>query len=167
MIREGTRGAEGKNKGIERKEPERAKRRKRQKIESLRSQARWAKYKKIKPCPRRVHEEIRSAHRNVLVIPSARTLREIIYSKRNSKRKTREGSTDVYLLKRTIDLHKCRNSADSTIGEDRHKPAFVDTFRAKEDKIFSSKRNLKRKSRGGSTGVYLLKRTIELHVETD
>ena len=60
MIREGTRGAEGKNKGIERKEFERAKRRKRQKTKSLRSQARWAKYKKIKPCPRRVHEEIRS-----------------------------------------------------------------------------------------------------------
>ena len=71
MIREGTRGAEGKNKGIERKEFERAKRRKRQKMKSLRSQARWAKYKKIKPCPRRVHEEIRSAHRNVLERPSA------------------------------------------------------------------------------------------------
>ena len=104
MIREGTRGAEGKNRGIEREEFERAKRRQRQKMGSLRSQARWAKYKKIKPCPRRVHEEIRSAHRNVLEIPSARTLREIIYSKRNSKRKTREGSTDVYLPKRTIEL---------------------------------------------------------------
>ena len=66
----------------------------------------------------------------------------------------------MYLLKRTIDLHRCRNSADSTIGEDRHKPA----FRAKEDKIFSSKRNLKRKSRDGSTDVYLLKRTIELEI---
>ena len=95
MIREGTRGAEGKNKGMERKTFERAKRRQRQEMKSLRSQARWAKYKNIKPCPRRVHEEIRSAHRNVLEIPSARTLREIIYSKRNSKRKTREGSTDL------------------------------------------------------------------------
>ena len=92
----------------------------------------------------------------MLVIPSARALREIIYSKRNSKRKTREGSTDVYLLKRTIDLHRCRNSAEATIGEDRHKPA----FRAKEDKIFSSKRNLKRKSRDGSTDVYLLKSLV-------
>ena len=79
------------------------------------------------------------------------------------KRKSRYGSTDVYLLKRTIDLHRCRNSADSTIGEDtcRHKP----TFRAKEDKIFSSKRNLKRKSRDGSTDVYLLERTIELEID--
>ena len=83
MIREGTRGAEGQNKGIERKEFERAKRRKRQKMGSLRSQARWAKYKKIKPCPRRVHEEIRSAHRNLLKIASARALHEAIYSKRN------------------------------------------------------------------------------------
>ena len=43
----------------------------------------------------------KSDHRNVLEIPSARALREIIYSKRNSKRKAREGSTDVYFLKRT------------------------------------------------------------------
>ena len=59
MIREGTRGAEGKNKGNEKKEFKIEKRRQRQLTKLLRSQAYWAKHKATKPYPRQGHEEIR------------------------------------------------------------------------------------------------------------
>ena len=54
-----------------------------------------------------------------------------------------------------------RTSLDSEKREDRFQP----TFRSRGGKILHSKRNLKRKSRKGSTDVYLLKRTIELEID--
>jgi hypothetical protein len=54
-----------------------------------------------------------------------------------------------------------RTSLASEKREDRFQP----TFRSRGVNIPHSKRNLKRKSRKGSTDVYLLKRTIELEID--
>ena len=109
-----------------------------------------------KPHSRQGHKGIIAAYRNVLELPSARELRKIICSKRNSKRKGRSGSTDIHLVS-----YIYRTSIDSENREDRVKP----TFRSRGGKILPSKRNLKRKSRNGSTDVYLLQRTIELEID--
>ena len=88
-VREGTKGAEGKNKGNERKE-----------IESKRTNRKVV--------------ELPSAYTHCTPIDSVREDRDkqkfrsrgdkSIPSKRNLKRKSRKGSTDVFLLERTIEL---------------------------------------------------------------
>ena len=156
MIRKGTRGAEGKNKGNERNELDQHRRRQR-KLKKIRSaKTHWKKNKANKPHSRQGHKDIIAAYRNVLELPSARELRKIIGSKRNSKRKGRSGSTDIHLVS-----YIYRTSIDSENREDRVKP----TFRSRGGKILPSKRNLKRKSQNGSTDVYLLQRTIELEID--
>ena len=89
IVGEGTKGAEGKNKGNERKEIE------------------------LKRTNRKV-VELPSAYTHCTPIDSVREDRDkqkfrsrgdkIIPSKRNLKRKSRKGSTDVFLLERTIEL---------------------------------------------------------------
>ena len=64
--------------------------------------------------------------------------------------------TDIYFVS-----YSYRTSLDSEKREDKLKP----TVRPRGGKILHSKRNLKRKSRKGSTDVYLLKRTIELEID--
>ena len=119
MIREGTRGAEGKYKGNERKEFDQHRRRLRQ-IKKIRSaKTHWKKNKANKPLSRQGHKGIIAAHRNLLELPSARELRKIICSKRNSKREGRSGSTDKYLIS-----YIYRTSIDSENREDRVKPTF-------------------------------------------
>ena len=116
-----------------------------------------AKANKAKPYSRKRHQDIILAYRNVLELPSARELRKIICSKRNTKRKILTGSTDIYF----VSYMSYRTSLASEKREDRFQP----TFRSRGGKIPHSKRNLKRKSRKGSTDVYLLKRTIELEID--
>ena len=57
-----------------------------------------AKANKAKPYSRKRHQDIILAYRNVLELPSARELRKIICSKRNTKRKIHTGSTDIYFV---------------------------------------------------------------------
>ena len=157
MIREGTRGAEGKHKGNERKVLDQQRRRLRQ-LKKIRSaKTHWKKNKANKPHSRQGHKGIIAVYRNVLELPSARELRKIICSKRNSKREGCSGSTDKDLIS-----YIYRTSIDSENREDRVKS----TFRSRGGKILLSKRNLKRISRNGSTNVYLLlQRTIELEID--
>ena len=144
LIREGTRGAEGKQKGNERKELDQQRRRQR-KIKKTRSaKTKWKKYMANKPHSRQGHKDIITVYRNVLELLSAREIRKIICSKRNSKRKGCSGSTDIHLIS-----YIYRTSIDSENREDRVKP----TFRSRGGKILPSKRNLKRISRNGSTDV--------------
>ena len=156
MIREGTKGAEGKHKGNERKEVDQHRRRQRKLKKTRCAKAHWKKNKANKPHFRQGHKGIIATYRSVLELPSARELRKIICSKRNSKRKGRSGSTDKHLIS-----YIYRTSIDSENREDRVKP----TFRSRGGIIPHSKRNLKRKSRNGSTDVYLLQRTIELEID--
>ena len=156
MIREGTKGAEGKYKGNERKEFDQHRRRQRKLKKTRSAKTHWKKNKVNKPHSRQGHKDIIVAHRNVLELPSARELRIIICSKRNVKRKGRTGSTDIHLVS-----HIYRNSIDSENREDRVKT----TFKSREGIVHYSKRNWKRKSRNGSTDVYLLQRTIELEID--
>ena len=157
MIQEGTSGAEGKQKGIERKDLVLKRRRQRKLKRILSSKAHWKKNKARRPYARQGHKGIISANRNGLELPSARELRKIICSKRNTKRKIHTGSTDIYF----VSYISYRTSLASEKREDRFQP----TFRSSGGKIPHSKRNLKRKSRKGSTDVYLLKRTIELEID--
>ena len=60
-----------------------------------------AKANKAKPYSRKRHQDIILAYRNVLELPSARELRKIICSKRNTKRKIHTGSTDIYMSPHT------------------------------------------------------------------
>ena len=116
-----------------------------------------AKANKAKHYYRKRHQDIILAYRNVLELPSARELRKLICSKRNTKRKIHTGSTGIYF----VSYMSYRTSPASEKREDRFQP----TFRSRGGKIPHRKRNLKRKSRKGSTDVYLLKRTIELEID--
>jgi len=155
MIREGTRGAEGKNKGNERKELDQHRKFQRRLKKIRNAKTHWKIHKANQLHFRQGHKDIIADHRNVVELPSARVLRKIC-SKRNSKRKGRSGSTDIHLIS-----YIYRTSIDSENREDRVKP----TFRSRGGIIPSSKRNLKRKSRNGSADVYLLQRTIELEID--
>jgi hypothetical protein len=162
MIREGTRGAEGKNKGTERKDLELQRRRQR-KLKKIRSaKTHWVKYKVNKPHSGQGHKDVISAYRNVLEIPSARELRKIILSKRNNKRKIRTGLRYMELItpvtKRAS--KKGQYKRDNSI-------CMIDKTEQKDwcKRLTNSKRNLKRQYRKGSTDVYLLKRTIELEID--
>ena len=75
MIREGTRGAEGKHKGNERKEFDQYRRRQRILKKTRSAQTHWKKNKVNTPHFRQGHKDIIAAHRNVLELPSARELR--------------------------------------------------------------------------------------------
>ena len=145
------------NKGNERKELDQHRRRQR-KLKKIRSaKTHWKKNKANQLHSRQGHKDIIADHRNVVELPSARLLRKIC-SKRNSKRKGRSGSTDIHLISY---IYRTCTSIDSENREDRVKP----TFRSRRGIIPHSKRNLKRKSRNGSTDVYLLQRTIELEID--
>ena len=127
-VREGTKGAEGKNKGNERKEIELKRRRIRKKKKEIRSaHTHWMKDTAHKPYPRQGQKDLISAYRKVVELLSAYTHCTLIDSVR----------------------------------EDRDKQK----FRSRGDKIIPSKRNLKRKSRKGSSDVFLLERTIELEID--
>ena len=155
MRREGTKGAEGKNKGNERKELELKRRSQRKQKKKIRSaHTHWMKDTAHKPYLRQGQEGIISANRKVVELPSARELRKIC-SQRNSKRKVRTGSINIYPVSYT----HC--TPIDSVREDRDKQK----FRSRGDKIIPSKRNLKRKSRKGSTDVFLLERTIELEID--
>ena len=78
MIREGTSGAEGKQKGIERKDLVLKRRRQRKLKRILSAKAHWKKNKARRPYARQGHKGIISAHRNVLELPSVQELRKII-----------------------------------------------------------------------------------------
>ena len=155
MTREGTKGAEGKYKGNERKDFDQHRRRQRKLKKTRNAKTHWKIHKANQLHFRQGHKDIIADHRNVVELPSARVLRKIC-SKRNSKRKGRSGSTDKHL----ISYIYC-TSIDSENIEDRAKP----TFRSRGGLIPHRKRNLKRKSRNGSTDVYLLQRTIELEID--
>ena len=132
MIREGTRGAEGKHKGNERKEFDLHKRRLRKLKKTRSTKTHWKKNKAHKPHSRQGHKDIIADHRNVVELPSARVLRKIC-SKRNSKSKGRSGPTDIHLVS-----YIYRTSIDSENREDRIKPI----FRSRGGKILPSKRNI-------------------------
>ena len=144
-------------KGNERKELDQQRRRQRKLKQTRSAKTHWKKNKVNKTHSRQGHKNIIVAHRNVLELPSARELRKIICSKRNTKRKIHTGSTDIYF----VSYMSYRTSLASEKREDRSQP----TFRSRRGKIPHSKKNLKRKSRKGSTDVYLLKRTIELEID--
>ena len=92
MIREGTRGAEGKHKGNERKKLDQQRGRQRKLKKTRSSKTHWKKNKANKPHSRQGHiKDIIATCRNVLELPSARELRKIICSQRNSKREIRTG----------------------------------------------------------------------------
>ena len=116
MIRESTKGAEGKYKGNERKElvQHRKFQRRLKKIRSAKTH--WKIHKANQIHFRQGQKDIIAAHRNVLELPSARELRIIICSKRNVKRKGRTGSTDIHLVS-----YIYRTSIDSENREDRVK----------------------------------------------
>ena len=81
MIREGTKGAEGKYKGNERKEFDQHRRRQRKLKKTRSAKTHWKKNKVNKTHSRQGHKDIIVAHRNVLELPSARELRKIICSR--------------------------------------------------------------------------------------
>ena len=81
MIREGTRGAEGKTKGTERKDFELKRRRQRKLKKISKATAHWGKNKANKPHSRQGHKDIISAYRSVLELLTARELRKIICKK--------------------------------------------------------------------------------------
>ena len=70
MIREGTRGAEGKNKGNERKELELKRRRQRKLKKILSAKTHWKKNKANKPYSRQGHKGIVAAYRKVFIAAS-------------------------------------------------------------------------------------------------
>ena len=88
MIREGTRGAEGKNKGNERKELDQHRKFQRRLKKIRNAKTHWKIHKANQLHFRQGHKDIIADHRNVVELPSARVLRKIC-SKRNSKRKVR------------------------------------------------------------------------------
>ena len=156
-----TKGAEGKVMGMERKRLKTEKKSQRKMNGIERARQAWAqklrvdskqrkvhitkrigtpkaakKNKANKRCSMQRHTDTILAYRNVLELPSARELRKIICSKRNTKRKIRTGLTDIYFVS-----YIYRTSLDSEKKEDRLKP----TVRSRGGKFLHSKRNLKRK----------------------
>ncbi len=87
MIREGTRGSEGKEKRNERKELALLRRSRRRMKKILSAKTHLKKNKANGPYSRRGHRDIISAYRSVLELPLARELRKIICSKQKPKRK--------------------------------------------------------------------------------
>jgi hypothetical protein len=158
------RGATGRKEGMMNKEKEMQKKQRRKKNRIKKAIVYWKKRPLIQGTSssskqsRQIRISARIlAYRNALELPSARELRKIICSKRNTKRKIHTGSTDTYFVAHM----SYRTSLASEKREDRFQP----TFRSRGVNIPHSKRNLKRKSRKGSTDVYLLKRTIELEID--
>jgi hypothetical protein len=158
------RGATGRKEGMMNKEKEMQKKQRRKKNRIKKAIVYWKKRPLMQGTSssskqsRQIRISARIlAYRNALELPSARELRKIICSKRNTKRKIHTGSTDTYFVAHM----SYRTSLASEKREDRFQP----TFRSRGVNIPHSKRNLKRKSRKGSTDVYLLKRTIELEID--